>query len=77
MSTKGEHRPLFRFWRAGSPPYIGRREILSGAKVDLPFLEVDLQDSDAQLGARFVNFSGAATAKGALGGVEGEEVVLN
>jgi hypothetical protein len=43
----------------------------------LPFLEVDLQDGDTQTGAGFVDFSGAPTPKGALGGVEGEEVVLN
>ena len=51
--------------------------ILSGPEINLPFLEVDFQDGNAQVGARFVDFSGAATAKGALGGVEGEEVVLN
>ena len=54
-----------------------RVELLSRPEINLPFLEVDLQDSDAKVGARFVNFSGAATSKGALGGVEGEEVVLN
>ena len=43
----------------------------------MPFLEVDLEDSDAQVGARFVDFSGAATAKGTLGGVEGKEIVLD
>jgi len=51
--------------------------MLGGPKINLPFLEVDLQDGDAQAGAGFVDFSGAATAKGALGGVKREKVVLN
>ena len=32
-------------------------QILSGTKVDLPFLEVDLQNGDAQAGAGLVDFS--------------------
>jgi len=54
---KGEQGLLFRFWRAGSPPYIGRGERLSGTKVDLPFLEIDLQDSDAKACAGLIDFS--------------------
>jgi hypothetical protein len=65
--------------RAGKMPRPtkAKGEILRGTKVDLSFLEVDLQDGDTQAGAGLVDFSGAATAKGALRGVEGEEVVLN
>ena len=54
-----------------------RVELLSRPEINLPFLEIDFQDSDAQVGAGLVDFSGTATAKGALGGVEGKEVVLN
>ena len=43
----------------------------------MPFLEVDLQDGDAEVGAGLVDFSGAATPKGSLRGIKGEEVVLN
>ena len=43
----------------------------------MPFLEVDLQDSDAEVGAGPKGFAGAATPQGALGGVEGEEIVLD
>ena len=43
----------------------------------MPFLEVDLEDGDAEVGAGLVDFSGAATSKGSLGSIEGEEVVLN
>ena len=51
--------------------------MLGGPEINLPFLEVNLQDGDAQAGAGFVDFSGAATPKGALRGIKGEEVVLN
>jgi len=51
--------------------------MLSGPKINLSFLEIDLQDGDAQAGASLVDFSGASTPKGSLSGVEGEEVVLN
>ena len=45
--------------RAGKMPRPtkAKGEILRGTKVDLSFLEVDLQDGDAQAGARLVDFS--------------------
>ena len=79
---------LLRFAQAELPPSprlrrTSRRaereswQILSGTKVHLPFLEVDLQDSDAEVGTGPKGFARAATPQGALGGIEGEEIVLD
>ena len=51
--------------------------ILCGPEINLPFLEVDLQDGDAEVGTGPKGFAGAATPQGALGGIEGEEIVLD
>jgi len=38
-------------------PTKAKGEILRGTKVDLSFLEVDLQDGDTQAGAGLIDFS--------------------
>ena len=38
-------------------PTKAKGEILGGPKINLPFLEVDLQNGDAQAGAGLVDFS--------------------
>ena len=40
-------------------------------------MKVDLQDGDAEVGTGPKGFAGAATPEGALGGIEGEEIVLD
>ena len=50
---------------------------LSGTEVDLTFGEIDFKDGDPELASGAVGFSGAAATKRALGGVEGEKIVLD
>jgi hypothetical protein len=77
LHAKGELPPSPRLRRTSRRAEGESWQILSGTKVNLPFLEVDLENGDAEVGAGLVDFSGAATSKGSLGSIEGEEVVLN
>ena len=48
---------LPHFGRQDARPTKAKGEILGRAEVDLAFLEVDLQNGDAQAGAGLVDFS--------------------